>query len=129
MLFVVSLSVEQKLLEDGKLSYSLSPVLSLHLVHNGYLMSEFLTADFGDWHHRVHWGSTDTGAAEATGQSVVLEAMERSAEVRLVLKWLHSAVILRVFRAGHSLCCGWTGPCAYNCKTPFSNNNQETLKK
>ena len=28
-------------------------------------------------------------------------------------------------------CCGWTNPCGsyYDCKTPFSNNHWETLKK
>lgn len=43
------------------------------------------------------------GTTEGTGQSVVLEAMERAAVVRPVFKWLHSAVILRMSCAGLSL--------------------------
>lgn len=31
----------------------------------------------------------------------------------------------------HTQCCGWSSPCGsyYECKTPFSNHHQETLKK
>lgn len=43
------------------------------------------------------------GATEGTGQSVVLEAVKRLAVPKLALKWLHSAIILRMMCAGLSL--------------------------
>lgn len=48
-------------------------------------------------------GSTEMGATEGTGQSVVLEAVKRLAVPKLALKWLHSAIILRMLCAGLSL--------------------------
>lgn len=54
-------------------------------------------ADFGDCYHRVHCSTlaTEMEAQKGTGWSVVLEAMERSSQVRPVLKWLHTVAFLR----------------------------------